>query len=1818
MSKIRKLMNPKLSTSILAILILSACARGPGKPSPKFKIIEFFPPAGFSIPVTTFTIRIVFSRPLDEGTVTQENIKVLRNEIEISKKIEIVDRQKIEVIPSIFTSGKYKVVVSRNIKSFIGETLEEDFSWEFFVGGVTEGEVIVPPPQLPTLVKKIYPPHLGLARTDTIVYVIFSKQVANINTTNFFIQDLSGKIIESSLIYLEDESIAILKPKNPLLPSTYYIVNLKAGIVAIDGEKLTQDVVWLFRTIGEVSDTIPPEVIFISPENGEVNVPITTKILIIFSENIDSNSVPGNVKILEDGTKEIPYTYNYNPSIFSLTLNPAGLQLNKTYAIVIRNLRDLAGNVMTKDVLSYFSTGPTISIPPIPPPGGPDTTPPEVIQVQIDGRTVDLTKLFQGASTLPVIRILFSEKINPNSVNSTTVFLSDGVSLVPSVIAVDPELLSISLTPSSFLQLNKTYWLFITNGIEDLVGNNLTNPVTFAFTTFGISIVSPTENQYLREIINIEVQFSGTPKRIEIWIDSSRIRTITSPSNSPVVITEDTRAHPDGKKTIKAIGYYDNASVSFSVQVTFDNSPPSIAVQFPPAGAFLKGTTNIISLVNDSPDGILKKTELYIDGVFHSATTSPTIPPNIFSFTIDTTSLSDGNHSIEIKSEDIAGNRNSSGTIPIRVDNTPPTGSFVSPQDGAYVGGVVTIEASASDNIQVKRVRFFANSTLICDSINQNCEVSSPPYKILWNSTLISFSPTLLTGVVEDMAGNTFVFSRNITVDNIPPSVGINLPSPASYLRGITIVRISSSDPSSVTAISVFIDNTQIGSILNPPSPVDIPWNTLSFSDGAKNIRAVAYDKAGNSASHQIIAIVDNTPPSGSIISPPNGTYTNSSGVTIQVNATDNILVDKVEFFLDNNFKGSASSSPYSITVDIILEPEGTHSITAVVYDKAGNIFTTAPVTFIIDRTPPDVYFITPTTDQVVEGTQTVRAFSSDSNIVNIISISAGTNNLGSCTINSPSGTCIKNWATSGDADVILKAESKDKAGNTAITQIVVIVDNLFPSVSVTSPSDVYLVCPTSVVLGGSASDGNGITAVVIRLIDVSTLSVSASYVFSFNPATSPVSAFATPSPAECGSDGQKRVDVTAYDKGGKSKTASKFFRKDNTPPGITITFPPPNECVSSVTKISVSYCDDIFLKTLTFYVVDLASGTSTTIQSVNVGSSISCASPQTMSINWNSSNFANGQYAIKVVAVDGAQNSATQTVNIIIDNSPPTVTITNPSNNSSITAPIMVITTLGDAQCAPPTYPFRKVEYKIAVSGTSSFSSSIQDCSTTGRIPCTDTNVGSGTSSFTWSATEYCGFFKVKAVGYDYAGNSAEHTITVKIQPPGCPIEESWSPFSALSSIRNTPIIRDLNSDGKGEIIFGTDSGRVFAVSGVNGSAVAQNSSAVGSPIRVNLLEVVVSSLRRIIFGTGDTDRKIRALHTSPPLSDFAFVSTQTAIFSPAVTIFSDGSTSVIAVGDLAGRISIYEIGSSGFTLRSCLPAGTPLDCALNSTPITDMNNDSQPDILSTPLPIDLNQDGIYDTLIVTATDGYVTAIDIATRAKIWTYYTGSPLDTSPVLTDLNSDTIPEILVTTRGGGVCCFTTAGGICPGWQSTSNCISVGGQIWSEPAVADIDSCLGIGDTNKEIVVGNSGGNLIILSNQGFIKSQRNLGSPIVSTPALVDIDGDGCAEIFVATLNGRIHGLKLKNLSGSLYPDYITGFPVSTGGNISAKVSPILCNVDSDPNLELIVVNDAGLLRVFDLGVGASASTVKWLPGASFCELGVWGCQRRWESQICGY
>lgn len=99
----------------------------------------------------------------------------------------------------------------------------------------------------------------------------------------------------------------------------------------------------------------------------------------------------------------------------------------------------------------------------------------------------------------------------------------------------------------------------------------------------------------------------------------------------------------------------------------------------------------------------------------------------------------------------------------------------------------------------------------------------------------------------------------------------------------------------------------------------------------------------------------DSTPPTVSA-----GASGTSGNITLSANATDNVGVSKVEFYVDGALKGTATSTPYSMTLNSTTLTNASHSLVAKAYDAANNVGTSSAVSFTInnpvsDTTPPTV-----------------------------------------------------------------------------------------------------------------------------------------------------------------------------------------------------------------------------------------------------------------------------------------------------------------------------------------------------------------------------------------------------------------------------------------------------------------------------------------------------------------------------------------------------------------------------------------------------------------------------------------------------------------------------------------------------------------------------------------------------------------------------------------------------------------------------------------------------------------------------------------------
>lgn len=191
----------------------------------------------------------------------------------------------------------------------------------------------------------------------------------------------------------------------------------------------------------------------------------------------------------------------------------------------------------------------------------------------------------------------------------------------------------------------------------------------------------------------------------------------------------------------------------------------------------------------------------------------------------------------------------------------------------------------------------------------------------------------------------------------------------------------------------------------------------------------------------------DNEAPSVSITSPTNGSQV-TGNVTISVDATDNVGVDKIEIYIDNVLKKTLTTSPYNYTWDSSTATNGTHTIYAKAYDAEGNVGTSNTISVSVsggiqDTTSPTVTINYPDNNSTVYGVIELSATANDDVGVTKVEFYVDSTFIGEGISSGQAGPYTLQWdtktVTNGTHTITVKAY--DAAGNIGSASKTVIVD---------------------------------------------------------------------------------------------------------------------------------------------------------------------------------------------------------------------------------------------------------------------------------------------------------------------------------------------------------------------------------------------------------------------------------------------------------------------------------------------------------------------------------------------------------------------------------------------------------------------------------------------------------------------------------------------------------------------------------------------------------------------------------------------------------
>lgn len=223
-----------------------------------------------------------------------------------------------------------------------------------------------------------------------------------------------------------------------------------------------------------------------------------------------------------------------------------------------------------------------------------------------------------------------------------------------------------------------------------------------------------------------------------------------------------------------------------------------------------------------------------------------------------------------------------------------------------------------------------------------------------------------------------------------------------------------------------------------------------------------------------------NQAPTVSLTAPGDGaTFSTTDTITFSANASDDVAVNRVEFYSDGGLIGTDTSSPYSITATL---PAGQHSITAKAFDGPGLSTTSTARTITVNAAnqPPTVSLTAPangatfsTTDQI-----TFTADASDDAGVNRVEFLSDGNVIDTDT-SAPYSVSVA--LPAGQHTITARAVDGPGLSTTTsgITITVNAPQNNPPAITLSSPQSAQVSKASATIsLSAAATDDSGVTQV--------------------------------------------------------------------------------------------------------------------------------------------------------------------------------------------------------------------------------------------------------------------------------------------------------------------------------------------------------------------------------------------------------------------------------------------------------------------------------------------------------------------------------------------------------------------------------------------------------------------------------------------------------------------------------------------------------------------------------------------------------------------
>jgi fibronectin type 3 domain-containing protein len=849
----------------------------------------------------------------------------------------------------------------------------------------------------------------------------------------------------------------------PTVKVTDGILNLSSVRGAADDPEITAvDVV-------PSAPSGPPTVTQRTPADGATGVVATVRPTATFSRDMDASTLTAATVTLErasDGAA-VSSTVTYDAALRTVTLRPAAaLAFNTAYrARISTGAKASDGTALASAVTWTFTTG-------SPPP------PPTVTAVSPASGATGQARTVQPTAT-------FSKDMDAATITGSSFRLErpDGSS-VAATVSYDAATRVAKLAPSTSLAYATAYTARLTTAVTAADGAALAAPVAWSFTTADppppdtqaptVSLIAPVAGATVTGTVRLAATAADNVGVAGVQFRVDGANAGSEDASAPYEYDWNTLSAAAGPHTLTAVARDDagNTTVSAPVTVTVSNptvDPSGLVAAF---GFEETSGTTARDASSSHNDGAVTAALRSTQGRFGSAlafdgASDYVTVPDSNSLDLSTAMTLEawvnpatlgGWRTVLLKE------RTAALAYGLYANGNPDR-----PSAHASVGnsefdtrGTAQVAAATWTHLATTwdgaTLRLFVNGTQVSSrALSGTLDSSSLPLRIGGNTVWGEW----FNGRIDEVR----VYRRALTAAEIQADMTIPVdsgspPSAPGTLTAavaadtVTLDWGAATDDQGVAEYRVHRSTTNgfTPSAANRIAQVTTgtTYADRNLAPGTYYYLVVAADAAGNTGppSNERSATVtpDSTAPSVSITSPAAGA-TVSGTVPVAANAADDRNVTSVQFKVDGADVGAADTgAPYTVAWDTRTASAGTHTLTAVARDAAGNTKVSAAVGVSVDNgAPPTVSVTAPAAGATVSATVPVQANATDDRGVVSVQFKLDGGDLGAADTVAPYATSW-NTTTASNGAHTLTAVARDTDGDTTTSAPVqVTVSNASP-----------------------------------------------------------------------------------------------------------------------------------------------------------------------------------------------------------------------------------------------------------------------------------------------------------------------------------------------------------------------------------------------------------------------------------------------------------------------------------------------------------------------------------------------------------------------------------------------------------------------------------------------------------------------------------------------------------------------------------------------------------------------------------------------------